>query len=724
MLISLALTNFKKHRNLKLDFTEGLNVVKGPNFCGKSTLLKAVAVALYGIKGAGTKARIATTGETKWKLELCLKLSGKVFTVIRSGSTAKVLDSDGQVVANGSTPVTNWVTENAGADLDDFLTHTYSKQMETSTLLTMGTVKLQHKVEKLSNVSVVDKILELVSARTSKANGQLELLAEVDVKAAKELRDQNNLAVNAMQSKITEGTKDYDSRSQYFDSLNEDYQKQVMTGESVLLLNTQIDSTESLLQDVNTESGELTTLLLNVPKASAKLLEEKSAKLTEIRNHVIHGQSDVTNKTKISAQCQSLEDWLNNTGRPNLILEEKLDPEIESKEGQLATAESAIAPSMAAILVVQNDINMLEVAESDSICPTCKRVYEDAETFDSEGQMKVYTENLANLNLTLVMARKNTDVMRIQLDELLDQYPGEGHAQIIKDTEAKLEKAQSTLYTMADIITPEALEEERLSIAPLEAEVSSLQNQVKEHDRISDKVSTLAKLAVEYSNNLINFKSELAGLDKPTIDLESTKATLVILEQELTSLDDYNIQMSHEHQSLKTDLALAQQTLDLAENTKLKFNKLTGQVGLYKKLSDYLRTSRSRFLKTVWDGILSRATEIVSNATAGHDDQITQIGRDDKGNFFYCEKGEEFGMGDASGCQMEMMGVSLRLALCDCFYGNGSYMMLDEASSQMNNENAAALAGVLAATGKQIIYVTHRETEETAAKNVITLEAA
>ena len=46
MLNNLTLTNFRKHQNLSVDFTPGMNVLRAANEGGKSTMLEAVAYAL------------------------------------------------------------------------------------------------------------------------------------------------------------------------------------------------------------------------------------------------------------------------------------------------------------------------------------------------------------------------------------------------------------------------------------------------------------------------------------------------------------------------------------------------------------------------------------------------------------------------------------------------------------------------------------------------------
>ena len=50
MLKKVELQNFRKHTDLKVCFTEGLNVIRAPNEGGKTTTLEAIAYALFGSK--------------------------------------------------------------------------------------------------------------------------------------------------------------------------------------------------------------------------------------------------------------------------------------------------------------------------------------------------------------------------------------------------------------------------------------------------------------------------------------------------------------------------------------------------------------------------------------------------------------------------------------------------------------------------------------------------
>lgn len=51
----LSLTNFKGIRDLKIDFTDGINEIKGANATGKTSLFDAFLWVLFGKDSLGKK---------------------------------------------------------------------------------------------------------------------------------------------------------------------------------------------------------------------------------------------------------------------------------------------------------------------------------------------------------------------------------------------------------------------------------------------------------------------------------------------------------------------------------------------------------------------------------------------------------------------------------------------------------------------------------------------
>jgi DNA repair exonuclease SbcCD ATPase subunit len=139
----------------------------------------------------------------------------------------------------------------------------------------------------------------------------------------------------------------------------------------------------------------------------------------------------------------------------------------------------------------------------------------------------------------------------------------------------------------------------------------------------------------------------------------------------------------------------------------------------YIKFGRWLRENKAAFLNDTWAGLLALVSEFSSEVTSG---TLEEVGRDPDGDFWFREEGHVRPIVAASGGQRSIVGVGLRLALASLLPGGIGFIALDEASADLNNEHASSLAGALRVLERQIIVVTHRESEEFSSDNVVVLE--
>src|SRR5258707_13954951 len=107
---SLKLTNFRQHVRTELNFGTGLTGIIGPNGSGKTTVLEAIAWALYGnpaIRGTRDSIRFIGAGpRAPVEVELDFDLAGHRYRVTRGLTTAAVyLDDSAAAIANSITGV-------------------------------------------------------------------------------------------------------------------------------------------------------------------------------------------------------------------------------------------------------------------------------------------------------------------------------------------------------------------------------------------------------------------------------------------------------------------------------------------------------------------------------------------------------------------------------------------------------------------------------------------
>ena len=155
MLQQLTVTNFQKHAHLTHTFKPGLTLVTGPNWSGKTTILRAVLYALFGTSAVNVKAgNLVSRNNPGMEVVLDFQVADQRYRVVRGPKKAE-LYQDIALVASGQTPVTAMIESLIG-DAKSFLTFQTARQGEASGLLTLGAAKLAQHIDTVTGVDTVD----------------------------------------------------------------------------------------------------------------------------------------------------------------------------------------------------------------------------------------------------------------------------------------------------------------------------------------------------------------------------------------------------------------------------------------------------------------------------------------------------------------------------------------------------------------------------------------
>jgi exonuclease SbcC len=140
---SLALTNFRQHADTRIEFDSGLTGIIGPNGSGKTTILEAIAWAIYGnpaARGTRDSIRFNRAGpRSSVRVELDFDLGGHSYHVVRGLTNAELyLDGSQSPIANSISGVTELLTRRLGMTREEFFNTYFTGQKELSVMAAMG----------------------------------------------------------------------------------------------------------------------------------------------------------------------------------------------------------------------------------------------------------------------------------------------------------------------------------------------------------------------------------------------------------------------------------------------------------------------------------------------------------------------------------------------------------------------------------------------------------
>ncbi len=184
---SLSMKNFKKYRgSVKVEFQDGLTGIVGGNGSGKSTIVEAIAWALYGSRASTVrrdfiKCSRAPEGEDL-EVRLSLSVDGCKMTILRamrgkSLSPEARLEIDGELVATGTREVDGRLEEILRISFSDFMKTFYARQKDLDNLIKdRGSEKREYLLTLLGLDEVRERALDVIRSDLRNVEGEIKRL--------------------------------------------------------------------------------------------------------------------------------------------------------------------------------------------------------------------------------------------------------------------------------------------------------------------------------------------------------------------------------------------------------------------------------------------------------------------------------------------------------------------------------------------------------------------
>lgn len=701
MIKSLRLINWRKHRNLYLDFTEGLNLLVGSNWAGKSSALSAIPFALFGTRATpGTAADLTTHGESGMEVALTFEAGGGTYQVVRSLKSASLTKrGDETPMATGNTPVTAEIEHLIGVSMRDFLDFQVTRQGEADGLLASGPTKLADFVARVTGVDVIDAAQERIKGELQLCKGALLGLPEPaePVTALKtRLGEAQKVHLDLVAKKVwAEEEADKAALESADASALAKTQREQVTAASEARRKRDLAS-----HDLEIAEGRYSNSL----EALGEALEIDAAELAKEQAHLRDLESNLALRKDQEARLSTLFQALEAAKAQVTSLGACLaGVELLDESNALVRHEALLDERKLA----EHTFSQAQQAAESSMCPYCMRAFED---LDQDQLSKA----LGEAKSKFISAQEASDDA---WDELGD----------IRNKNAETAARKDSLAAWATY--QKMLEEEhnalKQGLAPavdqLELEVLTV--------ACAGKTDLLARYrALEHERDQASDRVDwaMAALAHCQVPDGPSEEETVAAEEVARKASESAWRALHEATEAKAATAAQKSVVEVLEAALKQAEEVVERRGYFvareagfQELGKFLRGNRDRFTAAFWDQLLGYASTMIQEATSG---AVTRLSRNAAGEFVYEEAGREITVeGSASGMQRAIFSTAIKLSLAAAVGSPFPVMLFDEVTAAAQDEVSLQFTSLLASAGKQVIMVTHREADAAAADHVLVL---
>lgn len=769
----LVMQNFRQHASSVILFQDGITGIIGRNGAGKSTVLEAIAWALYGQKAVQRmdrgkaetiRCRRARPGE-EVEVTLDFELAGQPYTVVRRPNDAAV-QVGGQTLHKGTENVTKVMTSILKMDPQAFFTSFFTSQKDLSFLKDVNTRGREAYISKLLGFERLTRARDIGNAEKLSVGKQIDGLRQGlgDIEIILAEKRQSQAAVDeATQSAaraaglqkqaeaLLESARPQMEKWETLRRLSESLQNDLKVLENQInFLSREKSQVDSELAEARNAEAELEPLRPKVEEFDRlkarheELLEAKSAyeqrkllesQLAEEKKCLGRLAESLQELQAETSSLPELEQLIEAETKRAADLRAQRDNTYSSWQTARAEAQSGFEATENRLRELTSHIEDIQRAGPRGICPTCERPLE--QEFDKVlGQMSKEVEELV---VKLEQHTANLEGLKQPPAQVghLDQeiLSSSSRQQALKDQLSQIKARQQYAETEA-----RRFRELQSRIASLEKKIDSLQSSFDPEE---------LKRVILFGKKLKEDRDRALALTVPASrlpDLEKKRKALVSqLEAQQQAADQTRRAISEagyseeEYLKVKTRWEEADRKKRAADEAvlraagilsteKARLDEKIRQEAAYHQRAKTLETLTSRRLhlqvateqldrlrsdlnRQIRPGLAQAASEFLAGMTEG---RYSQIELDDDYTPLLFEDGEYKPV--ISGGEEDVLNLAVRLAVSQMIAERAGVdlglLILDEvfgSLDDMRRESVVSLLHNLKGCFQQILLITHIE---------------
>jgi DNA repair exonuclease SbcCD ATPase subunit len=712
MLNKLTLQCFRRHEALTIDFTPGINVMRGANEAGKSTIHQAISYALFGAKALGQPLdEVVTWGTDVKKLKVTLVLTAggvkHTFTRSKGGAEVTVELFKGPFVT-GQTEVSNFAANLLGADAGTAAKLLMASQNGIRGVLSGGPKELSIFLEDLASFDTFDRILDAASKKLALGS---PALIEAQLKGA-----ENTLAAATAN---LPAQPDEDAHNAALEAL---VAKALATEASLPSLKEQAETSVKSWQAASAlymrkcvMEGKVGELLRNVDQANTQVsvLTKACDKTVDV------GQIDVLKTQIVEAEGYA--------ARVAAYIQFLAIPEGPVWKGDKPSFDTCsnicnqkIYQFEKEAVQLRFEVKTLKSQRFDStVCSKCGQTLPDLD--DITATNAVIDKKLAECAALQTANQLNLSSEgkdRRRFEEI------EAHAKRLTPIFKKLvgyclfDDAQYPMKAVWNGPVPTGhapdVAELRRQLAAVDAEVKALEASRAQLEWAKEQ---LAKAVVAYNEAEVALREFVAPNEDDIIALTNVKdqalAAVQVAEGEVILLKREGDELERAFQAAVRMWDMAKERVNDANKTIESCKADLASLGFNNALVAKLRKVRPVIANKLWNTVLASVSVMFSQMRK-EESWVVKDGSGFKVNGQAVES--------LSGSTLDILGLAIRCALLRTFLPQCGLLVLDEPGHGCDDDRTEAMLGFLKSVGfQQTLLVSHEEVSESVADNLIQL---
>ena len=783
---SLEIQNFRVLKHARLSFPDQVIGIVGQYGAGKSSLIEAIAWALYGNQAARTgKDEIKSTFAKEsdiCEVKVKFSINDDSYTVIRrlSGKSDRAEvelyrgDSSESVGVNETK---NYVGQLLGLDWRGFLSSFLARQSELNALSDLAPAKRRDHIAGMLGIQRLDKAIIRVKEDTKQAKEKVLFLQKhlIDKDAVEKAIIELNEKISALKLPLTEQQAEAQKSEQQFKTAQTEFEriseKRIQNLKLQADLSARKETSRQLFQQQKKLELEQTSLVetektlsrLEAEKKSFSHVEPQLQVQLEAKNSLELHQNLTAQlkalaekKTSLSSQQKTTAAELEELNRQFRKLPPNLEDLLQQAKLDLEEKRTAYSQTRAGLDQLQSELKknadqLSRVSElkADSVCERCRRPYGDdyqtirkhIEIDQSQLQSAIKIKDSELSSLKQAGVELKTKVEKFELDEKLRFSLSTRLEALKKDAEkislalSESESVESGLKTQLEKIGTirfdktlfETLTSQREQLTKINESIHTCLGSLARKDAIKSDLeeNIIAQTQITASiNELKQQLTEIGYSDELFAQLsEKFNRSRDIFEKEKNKLLSLTREIELTESSLNGKIDQKKQF----EKSELEFEQTKTAQYYGEKLTTLLTLFRQNLIASIRPSLADAASRLFDEMT---DHKYSLVELDEKYDLRVMDNGVYYGVERFSGGEKDLANLCLRLAISMALTESAglsrSFVILDEVFGSQDNERKELILKSLANLKNsfpQIFLITHVEDIKDGVEQVLEVTA-